>query len=238
MNLDADILLGSILGAGQAAQVGSAGRPNRRATIDPAYAAASYPGTLPRVTFAGETVLTVKRYAVMGPYRPMPGDDVLMVPVGTTYAIVGALSPLSMVTAYKTAEPDHRSTTFLTDPELQLSVPTAGAWRLTGYLAYLSSAAADWRIRFSYPTFGTTSELRWTHTGPNAADTGPDWNMYLNTAAVTLAASGTFRGFTIAGALAAGAPGTLALEWAQNVADAANATQLLRRSWLRLERAL
>lgn len=57
------------------------------ATIDPAYDPASYPGTLPKVTFDGESALTVKRYA--STYAPAPGDRVVMIPAGTTYLIVG-----------------------------------------------------------------------------------------------------------------------------------------------------
>lgn len=67
-------------------------RPNRLAVVDPAYVAGSFPGTLPRVTFEGESTLSAKRYNVAGTYSPQPGHRVLMVPVGSTYVIVGKLA--------------------------------------------------------------------------------------------------------------------------------------------------
>lgn len=74
------------------AGVARAGVPDRSAkiaTIDPAYVASSYPGTLPRVTFDGETVLSTRRYASL--YAPTPNDRVVMLPVGTTYVILGKI---------------------------------------------------------------------------------------------------------------------------------------------------
>lgn len=70
----------------------SADRPNRLAVVDPAYVAAAFPGTLPRVTFEGEDALTVKTYNVLSSYAPQPGHRVLLVPVGNTYVIVGRLA--------------------------------------------------------------------------------------------------------------------------------------------------
>lgn len=70
---------------------GSADRVVRLATIDPAYVASTYPGTLPRVTFDGESSMTVRQYAVAGPYRPVATDRVAMLPVGNTYVIVGSI---------------------------------------------------------------------------------------------------------------------------------------------------
>lgn len=69
----------------------SANAPVRIATIDPAYVAYTYPGTLPKVTFEGEDVLTTKRYNVIGDYLPKPSQRVVMIPCGHTYVIVGPL---------------------------------------------------------------------------------------------------------------------------------------------------
>lgn len=71
----------------------SAAMPDRLklGVIDANYPPASYPTEMPRVTFAGETTLSGRRYAVAGSYRPTPGDRVVLVPVGTTYVIIGAL---------------------------------------------------------------------------------------------------------------------------------------------------
>jgi hypothetical protein len=63
----------------------------RLGTVDPAYVASTYPTTLPKITFDGESTLSGKTYAVVGPYWPTAGDRVALIPIGTTYAIVGAL---------------------------------------------------------------------------------------------------------------------------------------------------
>lgn len=78
--------------SGFAAQSSSAGDTTvRLGTVDPAYVASSFPGTLPKVTFDGESTLSGKRYSVMGPYWPTASDRVVLVPIGGTYLIVGAL---------------------------------------------------------------------------------------------------------------------------------------------------
>lgn len=79
-------------GHAERGRTSSADRPNRLAKVDPAYVAGSFPGTLPRVTFEGESTLTVKGYNVAGSYAPQPGDRVLLVPVGNTYVILGKLA--------------------------------------------------------------------------------------------------------------------------------------------------
>lgn len=81
--------LQSVAGFAQANQPGFAPEKIRLATIDPAYVSSTYPGTLPKVTFDGETALSGKRYPVMSPYLPTPGDRVVMVPLGATYLIIG-----------------------------------------------------------------------------------------------------------------------------------------------------
>lgn len=67
-------------------QGGKRPRRNRTAKIDPAYASGA-----PKVTFDGESTLSVKTYARLGSYTPAANDRVLMVPVGTTYVIVGKI---------------------------------------------------------------------------------------------------------------------------------------------------
>lgn len=69
----------------------SANRPFKLGTIDPAYVASSFPGTLPKVTFDGESTLSGKLYPVMAPYKPQPSDRVVLAPVGNTYVILGPL---------------------------------------------------------------------------------------------------------------------------------------------------
>jgi hypothetical protein len=73
---------------------GSADKPIKQATIDPAFVPASFlTGTLPKVTFEGESTLSTKFYPVASPYWPHPNDRVWMVPIGTTYLIAGSIEP-------------------------------------------------------------------------------------------------------------------------------------------------
>lgn len=89
---DPQSFLAAVNGYVQGERRSSADRPNRLAVIDPAFSVASYPGTLPKVTFEGETALSGKRYAVLGNYIPVPSDRVVMVPVGNTYVILGPVA--------------------------------------------------------------------------------------------------------------------------------------------------
>ncbi|WP_433242490.1 hypothetical protein [Actinomadura nitritigenes] len=93
--MDALSFLQDLTGYAQAqAQPSSANRPIKLATIDPAYNPAGYrTGTLPKVTFDGESTLSGKLYPVLGTYWPKPGDRVALAPVGTTYMIIGPLAP-------------------------------------------------------------------------------------------------------------------------------------------------
>lgn len=81
-------------GAGRAAN-----RPPRHGTIDPAYDWTTFPATRPAVVLDGETV-PGKPLAVLGHYRPRPGDRVLLLPAGTTYVIAGPLRPTTAPAGY------------------------------------------------------------------------------------------------------------------------------------------
>lgn len=87
--MDGLTFLASVTGAARASTPVPPG--NRHATIDPAYDPRTFPATLPRVTFDGESTLTERRYVALTPYRPVPGDRVLLVPAGNTYVISGAI---------------------------------------------------------------------------------------------------------------------------------------------------
>lgn len=66
----------------------AADRPPRIGVIDPAYATGN-----PRVRFEGETAVSGKEYAFVGTYAPAANDRVIMLPVGTTYVILGPVTP-------------------------------------------------------------------------------------------------------------------------------------------------
>ena len=82
--------LQSVAGYAQAQQTGSENRPIRCATIDPAFDIEA--GLLPKVTFDGESTMSTKRYPYGSGYVPEAGDRVVMLPIGTTYWIVGSVS--------------------------------------------------------------------------------------------------------------------------------------------------
>lgn len=73
----------------------SENKPFKLGTIDSAYVATSFPGTLPKVTFDGESTLSGKLYPVMSPYWPQPSDRVVLAPVGNTYLILGPVTSTS-----------------------------------------------------------------------------------------------------------------------------------------------
>lgn len=62
----------------------SADKPVRLGTIDPAYTVG-----LVRVTFDGEATVSGKGYPWLGPYSPVPGERVALLPVGRGYLILG-----------------------------------------------------------------------------------------------------------------------------------------------------
>lgn len=78
--------LDTVAGYTRAKTDGSADKPVRLAVVDPAYSAG-----LPKVTFEGESTMSAKGYAFIESYVPVAGQRVAMVPVGTTYLIVGAV---------------------------------------------------------------------------------------------------------------------------------------------------
>lgn len=79
----------------------SADKPVRLAVVNP-----SHTSGWPRVTFEGESTLSGKSYPHVDSYSPAAGDRVVLVPVGSTYLIVGAISttgagvPAGSVQAY------------------------------------------------------------------------------------------------------------------------------------------
>lgn len=53
-------------------------------------------GINPRILFDGESIVSQKRYTVIPPYYPKPGDRVALLPMGTTYAIIGTVGNVQL----------------------------------------------------------------------------------------------------------------------------------------------
>lgn len=88
MSVTTSGLLGDIAAfVAATAEPSSADKPVRLATVDPAYASG-----WPKVTFDGESTLSGKTYPHIDSYSPAKGDRVVLVPVGTSYLIIGAVS--------------------------------------------------------------------------------------------------------------------------------------------------
>lgn len=92
--MDALTFLQSVSGYAQSQNTGSADKPIRIAVIDPTFDPfVNFPAVppLPKVTFDGESTLSVKQYPYVQGYIPVPSQRVWLVPVGTTYLICGAV---------------------------------------------------------------------------------------------------------------------------------------------------
>lgn len=63
-------------------------KPIRIAVVQP-----DYSGGLVQVRFEGEDGIGQKGYASISSYNPQPNDRVVMVPIGTTYLIMGRVDP-------------------------------------------------------------------------------------------------------------------------------------------------
>ena len=141
----------------------SSDRPARLAVIDPAFNPSTYPATLPKVTYEGESVLSDRPLSVASLYVPIPGDRVYVGPVGTTYAILGPVSS-SVPTEVGVGSPT--SHTGITVETTTLTVPS-----------FTFKAGWAYRVEIAQRPYGTAGaqalfRLRKT----NAS--GTDWGEY------------------------------------------------------------
>jgi hypothetical protein len=154
-------------------QNGSADLPIKIAKIDPAYVASSYPGVLPKVTFEGETTLSGKFYTVMDPYSPKPNDRVVMVPIGTTYTIIGSIQsePLeARIAALETAVAASRwrhiaAGSKTTTGQQSLTVPAGFTMLRLAVYGKLNTGAASIAFRLNSDS---TESYQWGHNSFNA----------------------------------------------------------------------
>lgn len=70
--------------------------------IDYDFVPATYPQVLPRVTFDGQGLSTIG-YKCLNSYDPYPGNRVLLMPVGTSYVIAGAIDNYGVVASVQKA---------------------------------------------------------------------------------------------------------------------------------------
>jgi hypothetical protein len=99
----------------------SADRPVRLATVTSLYTSG-----LVRVRFDGETILGTKGYASLSSYNPQPDDRVALIPVGSSYLIIGKVDPSprqfpkwqSLATALRNNWTAYQSNVFQATPEI------------------------------------------------------------------------------------------------------------------------
>jgi len=76
------------------AKPSSANKPIKLGQVDYDYNPGDFlGGVMPRVLFDGERTVSQKRYQVLSGFYPRPGQRVCLVPVGTTYLIIGSVEP-------------------------------------------------------------------------------------------------------------------------------------------------
>lgn len=129
--------------------------------IDPSYTVLNYiAGTLPKVTFDGESTMSGKLYPVIGDYIPYPSERVMLIPCGRTYAIVGAVAGEGLAKQWRsygaggatvltavTTNPTQGSSTYtaeyavvttnLVKVRITLLINTGGGW---------NAGSGDWRF--------------------------------------------------------------------------------------------
>lgn len=104
MSSDPLTILQSITGYVRQQQTGPENKPIKMGTIDPAYSGTGDP----KVTFYGESTLSGKNYPYLASsYTPVAEDRVVMIPVGTTYLIVGSIdAPAAGTDAWSSFSPN------------------------------------------------------------------------------------------------------------------------------------
>lgn len=109
----------------------------------------------PKITFDGESTLSSKLYPVLATYVPRAGDRVVLVPVGHTYVVVGALTG-NTVRPFKAGGSDLTNTSIsggqvntwvnwgpevmvVTNPKVDVTVAAA----ITGRMVHTASTGVD-----------------------------------------------------------------------------------------------
>lgn len=140
----------------------SADKPMRLAVVDPAYdPEADWPDapTACRVTFEGETVLSVKAYPLLAGVYPLPGQRVMLAPVGNTYVVVGAIGTQVAQGFWQSADGADSGTEFgggsYIDTDSGLVV--AGDAAVAGDLEVTGVGNRQYRLRTTAATAKTTA---------------------------------------------------------------------------------
>jgi len=121
--------------------------------------------------------------------------------------------------AVKTADTSRASNTTLTaDPELTVSIPSAGTWYLLCYLDY-EGAASSGGLTIQFSSVGTLRYTIINETIIAGVDIG-NTNAGGSTVPMFTGGAGVLQGATIQGALVTGVSGTITLNWAQTASNA------------------
>lgn len=166
--------------------------------------------------------------------------------VGGDLTVTGTLTVGGVVlypplTIRKTADENvNNSATFQDDDALVLPVAANTAYMLTCFLDYSADPAADIKLQWTFPAGAT---MTWARGGASLGTAALDSTLHIgrqdgtSTPSLGGITNNTTRltAWPIGTLLTAGTAGNLRLQWAQNTAQAGNAT-IYAGSWLRLQK--
>ncbi|MCE7081172.1 hypothetical protein [Streptomyces sp. ST2-7A] len=172
-----DGLLTTIAGYVDASrQSSSADRPNRLATVDYAHDPEGPWARSPRVVFDGESRVTVRRWPALAPYRPQPGDRVLMLPAGGRgYVIVGtldeAVSDVQVVVKGEHQQTPASSTALVDDQELYVPVAARATYRVLLACGVRGANTGGGNVKVAWSVPSGAQGVRWV-LGPGLGSGG------------------------------------------------------------------
>ena len=140
------------------------------------------------------------------------------------------------IVAVKVADTSRSSTTTLTaDPELSVTIPSAGTWYLLCYLNYEGAAVGTGDLKIRVTSVGSLRYHAIYQGAGGAANVGSTYQGGGTPSGFATAGAGTLCGGTIHGTLVTATSGTTGLDWAQNTSNA-TATTLHAGSAMMLQR--
>lgn len=148
----------------------------------------------------------------------------------------GLIQAFAEYASWKSGDTSRTTTTTLTaDPDLTLTVPAAGTYRLDGYLDYEGGTGGASDLAISFASVGTLRyHIVYAGAGTGGANVG-NTNVGGGTVALRTQGAGVLCGASIKGMIIAPSSGSITLDWAQNTSSG-TATIVHAQSWISLRR--
>ena len=129
------------------------------------------------------------------------------------------------IVATKTADTSRASTVTVTaDPELTVTIPSAGTWYLLCYLNYEGAAVGTGDLKIQVTSVGTLRYHAIYQGAGGAANVGSTFQGGGTPSGFATQGLGTLCGGTLHGTLVTATSGTTTLNWAQNTSNATATT--------------